>query len=240
MKFLSKFILFLIILLVVVPVLVLGYLGFIPQISSYFGSDKPRDLGVTFTEADRAAAYINNGVESVPITITPDNPRGLSYTGLKEVRTSFSSAEITALINSNRWVNYPISSIQIKINPDGTGEASGVLDIPKILFWVSFTHSVKEIETKIKEYHIGFNPPFYLKGSVSVTDNKVTLTPQMIQVGRLTIPQKIIADNIPAVSSFIETRLNAVPNLQIRSFNLNGGKVNFDATVPEKELSVQQ
>jgi len=31
-------------------VLVLGYLGFIPGLSSLFGSDKARDLGVDYTE----------------------------------------------------------------------------------------------------------------------------------------------------------------------------------------------
>ena len=31
-------------------VMVLGYLGFVPGLSSVFGSDKARDLGIEFTE----------------------------------------------------------------------------------------------------------------------------------------------------------------------------------------------
>ncbi|MCX6726461.1 MAG: hypothetical protein NTY75_01445 [Candidatus Shapirobacteria bacterium] len=212
----------------------LGYFGF-----RYLTSGSPRDLGIKYTEADRVAAYTNNGVEGIAITPSQDNQSGIKYEGQKEIKTSFSSAEISALNNSVKWVNYPVSNIQIKINADGTGEASGVLNVRKILSWISFTHSIKEIEAKVDEYHIGFNPPFYLKGSVSVINNKVTLIPQTIEVGRITIPQNLVNENIKPITGFVEDRLNAIPNLHIRSLNLDGGKVNLDATYPEKEFTVQ-
>ena len=47
--------------LVIVVVLVLGYLGFVPGVSNIFGSNKPRDLGVTYTAADYASAHARNG-----------------------------------------------------------------------------------------------------------------------------------------------------------------------------------
>jgi len=212
----------------------LSYLGL-----RYFTSGSPRDLGVKYTQADQATAYTNNGVQSVAITPSQDNPDGIKYEGQKEIKTSFTSAEITALNNSVIWVNYPISNVQIKINPDGTGEASGVLNISKILSWISFSHSVDQIKAKVEEYHIGFNPPFYLKGKVSVANNKVTLNPEIIEVGKITIPQNLVNENITPVTNFVEDRLNAIPNLQIRSLNLDGGQVNLDATYPEKEYTVQ-
>jgi len=230
MKIIKFLFLVLVIVVVIIPVF----------IYKYFFSGAPRDLGVKFTEADRATAYANNGVASAAITGSQDNPSGIKYEGKKEVKTSFTSAEISALNNSVSWVNYPISNIQIKINPDGTGEASGILDVRKILSWVSFTHSVGEIESKVKEYNIGFNPPFYLKGNVTVANNKVTLVPQTIEVGRITIPKNIVSENIAPIEKFAQDRLNAIPNLQIRSLNLDGGKVNLDATVPETEYTVQK
>ncbi|MBI2464765.1 hypothetical protein HYV64_01365 [Candidatus Shapirobacteria bacterium] len=199
----------------------------------------PRDLGVRYSESDRISAYTNNGVESEAISPTAKNKSGISYEGKKETKTSFTSQEITALNNSVKWINYPISNLQIKINQDGTGEVSGSLDIRKILTWVSFTHPIEEIESKIKQYNIGFTPAIYLKGGVKVINNKVSLTPQTIEVGRITIPKNIVSENIPAVEKFVQERILSVPNLSIRSLNLDGGKVNFDATVPEKELTVQ-
>lgn len=230
MKFIIKLIVLLVIIVVIIPFV----------LYKLFLSGSPRDLGVKFTEVDRANAYANNGVTSELITSSPDNPSGIKYEGKKEVKTSFTSAEISALNNSVSWVNYPISNIQIKINSDGTGEASGVLDVRKIISWVSFTHSVAEIESKVKEYNIGFNPPFYLKGNVTVINNKVTLVPQTIEVGRITIPKNIVSENIAPIEKFIDDRLNSIPNLQIRSLNLDGGKVNLDASVPETEYTVQE
>ncbi|MFA5894930.1 MAG: hypothetical protein WC851_04090 [Candidatus Shapirobacteria bacterium] len=206
----------------------------------YIFSSPPRDLGVRYSEEDRLNAYTNNGVLSESITPSAENKSGITYQGKKDVKTSFTSAEITALNNTVKWVNYPISNLQIKINQDGTGEASGTLDVRKILSWISFTHPVAEIESKIEQYNIGFTPAFYLKGGVKVVNNKVSIVPQDIEVGRVTIPKNIVTENIPAVEKFAEERITSVPNLKINSLNLDGGKVNFDATVPEKELTVQK
>jgi flagellar basal body-associated protein FliL len=44
--------LIIILILVLTPVLVLGYLGFIPIVSDIMGANKPKDLGVRVTEQD--------------------------------------------------------------------------------------------------------------------------------------------------------------------------------------------
>lgn len=230
MKTLIKIVLFLIALAIVVPVLLF----------QYFFNSGPRDLGVKYTDADRVTAYANNGVESLAITPSQENKTGIKYEGKKDIKTSFTSEQITALNNSVKWVNYPVSHVQIKINSDGTGEASGVLDVKKILNWISFTHPIAEIESKVNEYKIGFTPAFYLKGKVTVINNKVSLASQTIEVGRLVIPQNIVSQNLRPVEKFIEDRINYIPNFYVKSLSLDGGKVNFDATVPEKQYSVQQ
>jgi len=212
----------------------LGFVGF-----RYLVSGSPRDLGITFTEADRQNAYTKNAVESSKISNTPDVKNSIRYEGTKNIDTTFTSPEITALINSVNWAYYPVSNVQIKINADGTGEVSGVLDVKKVISWVSFTHPTAEIEKAMRDYRIGWNTPFYLKGKASVVDNKVTLSSDKIEVGRVTIPNNLVVENIPIMQSFAEDRINAVPNLDIKSFNLDGGQINFKATVPEKEFTVQ-
>ncbi len=204
----------------------------------YLTTGKPRDLGIKYTDQDVITATTKNGVPSAAIVVTPGQ-EPLRYEGKQEIKTSFTSSEITAINNSNKYVYKPFSNVQLKINSDGTGEASGTLDVNKLLSLISFSYSTDEIKKAISDYHIGLNPPFYLKGQVSVINNHVTLSPQTIEVGRIKIPQSIVSQNIGYIVSFADSRLNSIPNLQIRSLDLNGGTVNLDATYPQKEYSLQ-
>lgn len=230
MKTLLKIIILLLIIIIVGPILIIAY----------FSSGGPRDLGVKFTEADAQAAYEKNGVQSIALANSAGVKDSLQYQGQKEVNTSFSNAQITGMINSVKWVYKPVTNVQIKINPDGTGEASGILHIDKVLPFISLSHSTDEVEAAIKKYNFGYNPPFYLKGKVSVTNNKVTLNPEKIEIGRITVPQNLISANLAAATTFAQDQLAVVPNLKIRSLTLDGGKVNLDATMPEIERSVQK
>ena len=61
--------------LILIPTLVLGYLGFVPGVSAIMGSNRPRDLGVRYTEADLSSLMAKNGIQDV---VLPDTevPRG--------------------------------------------------------------------------------------------------------------------------------------------------------------------
>lgn len=61
MKTFFKFVGFLILILIIVVILLLGYLGFVPGVSAIFGSNKPRDLGITHTQADLDSAQTKLG-----------------------------------------------------------------------------------------------------------------------------------------------------------------------------------
>ena len=239
MKTFIKVFLLVILLLISVPILVAGYFGFVPGLSGLMGSNKPRDLGVTFTEADRRVAYDNNGVDSVALTSASSVSDSIRYEGQKDVTTTFSSAEISALINSVTWKYMPVSRVQIKINPDGIGEASGILHLDKLLPYISLTASIDQVKAALDKYHISANPAFYLKGGVTIINNQVTFNPQIIEVGRMTIPQSLVTPNIPAATSFAESRIKSVPNLNIKSLTLTSGKINFSATVPAKEYTAR-
>ncbi|MFA6005647.1 MAG: hypothetical protein WC775_04150 [Patescibacteria group bacterium] len=239
MKKILRGLLVVVVLLVICFVLVLGLLGFIPGISSVFGSNKPRNLGVTFTERDHDNAYKKNGVAAFPILASSDITDSIRYEGEKEIIFSMNSAEITALINNNDWKYMPISHVQIRVDNDN-GEVSGILHIDKILPFISLTHSTDQVKTAMKKYHIAGNPPFYVKGKVLVTNNQVTLKPEKVEIGRLTIPAFLIDQNISALTDFIERRIANVPNLLIRSLRLYNNSVNFNGTVPEKEFKAEK
>jgi hypothetical protein len=54
----NKFPVFLVVvgILVLIPILVLGFLGFMPIVSDIMGTNRPRDLGVKYTDADYLSA----------------------------------------------------------------------------------------------------------------------------------------------------------------------------------------
>jgi hypothetical protein len=238
MKFIFNFI----ILTVITSVIALGYFGFIPAISNLFGSNKPRDLGVKYTSADYTTTHEKFGVEvgTIPESSFTNVKESLQYSGKKEVVTTLSSAEITAYANAETWKFAPISNLQVKINPDGTGEVSGVLNIENVLSYVSLVTPIEEVKKAINQFNISSNPPFYTKGSVTVVNNKVDFNIQSLEVGRIPVPQNYVSENTGALNSFVTDRLNSIPNLQVRSLTLNNGQVNFDATTPDKVLKVNK
>lgn len=230
MKKLIKIIFLLALLLIIVPLILF----------KYFFASAPRDLGVKFSQAELESATKKDGVEAVAIT----NPTSdsiidsLRFEGQNEVNTTLTGAEVSALISYQRWKYRLSDNVQLKIHPDGSAEMSGVLNIKNILPYISLTHSTAEVESAIQKYNIGFNPSYYLKGKFAVTDNQVTLAPETIQIGKITIPQNLISQNLPAVTSFVEDRLKSVPKLDVRSLKLEDGVVKIDATVPAKQYTV--
>lgn len=212
-------------------VLLVAFFGF-----KYATSSKPRDLGVTYTVEDVKNSYVKNGVTAEALPKTENINKSIRYEGKKEISFSLTQSEITALINNEKWQYMPVSNVQIKINSDGTGEASGVLHIDRILPFVSLTHSTEEVEEAMNKYGILNNTAFYLKGKVSVVNNKVTLNPQKVEIGRITIPSNLVSENIGVAENFAERRIKAVPNLFVENLNLDGGKVNFKGTMPEKQF----
>jgi hypothetical protein len=81
-KFLLGLLIFIVVILVV-AVGVGGYLGIVPGVSSLFGANKPKNLGVTFTSQDLTNAEAKAGTQIV--TLAPNLPpsQSISFTGQK-------------------------------------------------------------------------------------------------------------------------------------------------------------
>src|SRR5688572_397367 len=120
-----------IILIVAIPlgliILVLGYLGFVPGVSAMFGSDKPVDLGVTPTDADRVRA--NQKFEQTMVEL--NGSTGLSVlqrADVESIDVRVTGAEAAAHIMER----HPFSHLQIKVHADGSFESSGKIDRGRI------------------------------------------------------------------------------------------------------------
>ena len=115
----KKFLLGLLIFIVVILVVAVGgYLGVVPGVSSLFGANKPKNLGVTFTSQDLTSAEAKAGTQIV--TLAPNLPpsQSISFSGQKNVNTTFTQSEFNAWMN-NSWDD-ALLGCQLKISSDGT------------------------------------------------------------------------------------------------------------------------
>ncbi|MFA5025137.1 MAG: hypothetical protein WC503_01325 [Candidatus Shapirobacteria bacterium] len=232
MKTTIKLFLILVLILVVAPFFLYKYIL----------SGSPKDLGVKYNPEDYTQSHQKMGIEvgSIPNPLSDNSKDSIQFTGKKDINISLSSSEATAYSRADKWKYAPISNLQIKINSDGTGEVSGVLNLANILPFISMTTPVEEVQKAIDKFHISGNPPFYTKGTVTVTNNNTNFNIQSLEIGHIPVPQNYVSDNTEALNKFVTERLNSIPNLQVRSLTLTDGKVNIDATVPEKVVKIEK
>ena len=97
MGFIKRFVVGLIVVIIVV-VLGLGYLGFVPGVSKILGSDKPRNLGITYTDADLKSITSKNHVQRIVLESAPDIKSSFVLKGTQAIKNVFTDKGITACL----------------------------------------------------------------------------------------------------------------------------------------------
>jgi len=221
--------------IVVLIILVLGFFGLFPGVSNILGANKPKDLGISYSQADLDAGRTLTGVTLQDQTAE----KSLGFEGTKSISGEYSSQVITAMIDSAKYKYYPISNAQVRINPDGTVETSGVINISKVGQWSLDLGADEGLVSKAKSY-IGIvspSPSFYLKGTMSITNNQINLSITDAKVSRFTAPKAIIDQYQGQLADFVEQRMANVSGLQVRSAKFENGKMILDANYPAIEKS---
>ena len=59
----KKFLLFLLLIIILIPVFALGFMGFVPGLSAILGTDKPRDLGIKYSQEDLKSIRSKSHIE---------------------------------------------------------------------------------------------------------------------------------------------------------------------------------
>jgi len=230
--------------IILVPVLTLGYLGFVPGLSTVMGSNRPRDLGVRYTQADLSSLMAKNGIQDVALPDTSNPAGSLIYSGSKAVKADFTQAELTARMADNEKIKFnPISDTQLKINADGTAEVSGIMDLNMVGDGATAFGMPKGDFDRIMPYldkakALNSKPAFYAKGKVSVVNNQLSMDVKEAEIGRMPLP----LDQIPmdTVTSEFESLMGNVEGLNIKSLQFENGKMSFDGTLPAKVSSARK
>lgn len=234
MKSFIKGVVVTIIVLAVIIVLGLGYLGFIPVVSSVFGSNKPRDLGVTYTAADLSSARAKAGRQVTELAANLPPGQSLTFSGQKAVDVSLTQAEFNAFIN-DKWEYYPVTDVQVKIGQDGVAEVSGILRVDRFHGLAETLQVPQAVRDRVKDYlkYVPANLPFYLKGTAAIDNGQITTFnfPE-VQISKVSIPQSALTENKQNAIDATYWFMSRIPGFSAKTFNLNGGKVNFNGNMP--------
>ncbi|KKP68168.1 MAG: hypothetical protein UR68_C0005G0024 [Candidatus Roizmanbacteria bacterium GW2011_GWA2_35_19] len=197
MKLIGRVFFLTILLLILSPILVLGYFGFIPGLSSFFGSDKPRDLKIKYTDADFKAARSQSKVEYMELPKSTPDETSIQRVGTREVNMELTSSQATSLMNDRPWKYWPYNNVQVKFNADGSAETSGILIKDKLPGYAATIGIPKEAVAFAMKF-LPVNPVFYLKMKASLKNNKIEVfEPQKFELGRIPIPVNIFLSKAP-------------------------------------------
>lgn len=216
-----KKLLFILIILILLPVGVLAYLGVIPGLAQY--TAKPVDLGIKTDKSLVTAFESKYGM-----------PNG---TGRVELDVSLTSQEITSVfaVWEDRDRYFPLHDVQVRFNPDGTGEAAGYL---KIGTAVDLAHNLGYSDADIakgKEYlkYVSGDLPFYVKGTGGMTGNKLTINPSSFNIGRVSVSDSLTGAVALAVTDMINRRIAQIGGADIKDASFKNGSFHLQGSVPD-------
>lgn len=158
------------------------------------------------------------------------------FSGGIDIEHTFTQQEINSWIAAweSEWSGLPFKSSQLRLNPDGTVEASSMLSVSDAESFAKTLGYTDEDINKAKSYvEVIPDPlPIYAKGTGSIEGNNVTINVQSFKVGGYTLPSSV-SSAIGTVLESVITRarqLNAETNVERAVVTAEG--VDFKGTVP--------
>ncbi len=227
----------LVLVFIVAPVIVLGYLGFIPGLSSLMGATKARDLGVRYSEADYVSYQTKTGGQFLDFATAPVsaiNPaKKTIFANPKYMDVNLTQEEITATINSVGWSQMPITNTQVRFG-DGTVEISGNIKMDQISSFVNFIGGVGYSQSDIDKAlgwgkRLAGSPPIYVRAAAEVVNNVLNMQVEQVQIGRFNAPLDIAGK---VLNSGVVNAMNGTYGLNAGSATFSNGQLHFAGTSP--------
>jgi hypothetical protein len=227
----------------VVIILVIGTaLGIVPVLSPLVGAG-PKDLGIHASAADAKAAKEKVGTEIIYLPAGTDKSKDYTFEGKQNEDFTMDSKELTAYANNDGWANYPFRALQIKIHDDGTLEGTGILVVSKAIpYATALGYSEEQIRDAMKKYNIPpFEVPFYVNGSGSVTNNRVSINATTVKIGFVTVPGSIVSQaNHEAANVLEDVIRKRSASLNAESLTFENGSMHFKGQSPLKEYLISK
>ena len=200
----------------------------------------PKNLGVKYTDADYESV-----MEKLSYTKdeAPSNGEAEDYTYTygenNDVEVEFTSEEISAFFNENRPGYYAVKNVQVKVNEDGTIEASGSINVDYVLNeFLSDEFSKEEIKDEIPALGLlPNNVNIYFKVGGSITDSKVSPSVESVSVQGIPIPAKYSSSKealnriVDGINNLMATHTKKT-NTDFKSIKVEDSKIIFNGSVP--------
>ncbi len=219
--------------ILLVAVLALGYLGFMPGVSNLFGSNKPRDLGVSYTAADYQSARTKTGtvISDLPSDAAPQD--SLKFSGQKVINATFTESEFNALLDTRDWKYYPLKDSQLKIHPDGRVEFTAVLVKDRVESFAKAVGVSQENIGQITNYIklLPGDPAIDITGTCTVVNGRISQSVSKFKIGKLDVTDQI-QKNSQSIVNWVQDELFTLPGVSIKNFHFVNGKVQFEVTLP--------
>ena len=198
----------------------LSYLGVMPVLSGYFAKQ----------------VYLGAKVDPQFVDAFKSKYETPDAEGKIRLDANLTGDNVTSIFA--RWEEkdkfFPLHSVQIRFNPDGTGEASGFLRIATAISLaknLGYSDADIEVGKKYVQYVAG-DLPFYVKGTGDMINNVLSINPTTFQIGRVTVPDSITNLAAGAVEDMALRRINQIGGADIKEASFKDGKLKFVGTIP--------
>ncbi|MCX6098209.1 MAG: hypothetical protein NTZ77_07055 [Caldiserica bacterium] len=240
MRFIRRLLVVLVVIVIAV-ILGLGYLGVVPGVSRLLGSDKPRELGVTYTDTDLKSILSKNRVQRVVLESAPDIKSSFVLKGSQAVDNVFTDKEITARLGQESdWLFNPFTDVQVKIGENGIVEASGIVHVDRLRAYAEATgvpqEEINAIAQGMDKYKIPRGSfPAYVKGTLSIKDDELDINLSELNIGKIPVPEALYSQAKSAFEGFVHERLTSggYGSLDIKSLSFSNGKMSFSGSIPK-------
>lgn len=178
---------------------------------------KPKDLGVTYTEADYWSAVAKSGVDFSGLESGRDpSAQQVAYEGSIPIDATFTAAEMSALVSYSHMSGWPVHDAQIRFNGGNNLEVSG------------------------RASYGGVDYVFYVDADADVSGKTVTGSANSAEVFGVSVPADLIAQGEPKALEIINDRLARMDGLDIQTAEIVDGQLRLAGMVPAKVYATSE
>ncbi len=227
------FLIITILVVVLVGVGVLTFMGKIPALSSLIFKQVELDVAQTPDEIYSyydEIGYVNN--------LKGETPKSgeLVFEGGIDIEHTFTQNEINSWIAAweSEWSDLPFSNSQIKINSDGTVEASSSISVATTESFAKMLGYTDKDISKAKSYleYIPDPLPLYAKGTASIVGNVVSIDVQDFKVAGFTLPSTISSAMGGVLEDITQRTRTLSDDTNVQEAVVTSDGVRFKGTVP--------